>query len=364
MTSTGVYRLHGLLLSPYSLKLRAVLRYRRLPHVWVQGGASMELARQMKAPVIPVLELPDGKLINDTTLVIDILEEREPSLRSVVPLDAADAFLAFLIEDFADEWLTKAMFAYRWARPRDQAVCSRWIAYDASREKGRERLEGFARDYRQRQTGRMDLVGCEPDNLPLIETSTNDLLDILERHCVNQFALFGGGVSRAEFALFGQLSQIASDPTSRDLMCAAYPYTQRWVAELDDLSGHDPAEEPSARSLAVSDILALIGSIYLPFLSANAEALEEGRPRMTMNARGLPFSQRPFAYQVKCLETLKLRFAALSRFDRARIEPLLAETGCLNWLVARSRQPGAAATADREVSASAIAQSSAGPSVR
>ena len=40
------------------------------------------------------------------------------------------AFLASLIEDFADEWLTKAMFHYRWAYDGDIQYASLWIADD------------------------------------------------------------------------------------------------------------------------------------------------------------------------------------------------------------------------------------------
>ena len=40
------------------------------------------------------------------------------------------AFLASLIEDFADEWLTKAMFSYRWAYDADIQYASLWIADD------------------------------------------------------------------------------------------------------------------------------------------------------------------------------------------------------------------------------------------
>ena len=43
---------------------------------------------------------------------------------------ACRAFLAHLIEDFADEWLTKAMFHYRWAYDADIQYASLWIADD------------------------------------------------------------------------------------------------------------------------------------------------------------------------------------------------------------------------------------------
>ncbi len=51
------YVLYGGNPSPYSRKLRAILRYRRLPHVWKAGTPETlpEIA-QVKPKLIPVLE--------------------------------------------------------------------------------------------------------------------------------------------------------------------------------------------------------------------------------------------------------------------------------------------------------------------
>ena len=54
----------------------------------------------------------------DSSPIIRRLEV-EHAGRSVIPADPAMAFLDELIEDYADEWLTKAMFHYRWAYQDD-----------------------------------------------------------------------------------------------------------------------------------------------------------------------------------------------------------------------------------------------------
>jgi len=91
------YRLYAHIGSPYSMKMRAVLRYRRIPHVVM--GRTAEWAKafgKVRVPVMPVLEYPDGTFRNDSTPLILDLEQRHAE-RSVVPEREADAFLAALL---------------------------------------------------------------------------------------------------------------------------------------------------------------------------------------------------------------------------------------------------------------------------
>ncbi len=331
-----MYRLHGALGSPYSMKIRAVLRARRIPHVWVHGGASHGHAvAQVKAPVIPVLEYPDGRFANDSTPLIYDLEARHPD-RSIVPPDAGHAFLAHLIEDFADEWLTKAMFGYRWLQPVDQLQMSQWLAFDAFKGGGTARIDQFATAFRDRQVGRMALVGCTAENFPLIEQSTRHVLAALESHLVNEHWLFGSRPSLAEFGLFGQLSQLGVDPTAQVMMRADFPTVYRWLLHVDDASGIEGDWQAADAPLApvVTTLLAEIGRVYGPFLLANAAALAAGDTMFRMEVDGLPYEQGVFKYQAKCLDDLRARHAALDETARARIDPLLDAAGCLGFLKA------------------------------
>ena len=321
------YTLYGALGSPYSQKMRAVLRYRRLAHIWVDEGARRQAAlAQVKAPVIPVLKYPDGHFANDSTALIHDLEARHAD-RSVVPPDPAQAFVAHLIEDFADEWLTKAMFGWRWLAEADQIQMSRWLAFDTLKGGGRERSQGFAEQFRARQVGRMAIVGCTPENFPLIEKSTRAVLAVLEDFVVERHALFGTRPSLAEFALFGQLSQLATDPTPQAMMRADYPYTYRWLAHVDDMSGVEGTWEDGF-SAPVRELVRIAASVYAPFLAANAAAADAQAPTFRMEAMGLPYEQGTFRYQVKCLAALRARYAALSATSRSAVEPVLGNS----WL--------------------------------
>lgn len=318
------YRLYGALGSPYSMKMRSVLRYRRLPHLWIDGAPARAALAEVRAPVIPVLQYPDGHYDNDSTPLIYDLEARHAD-RSVVPDDPAQAFLAHLIEDFADEWLTKAMFGYRWLDEVDQVQMSRWLAFDNLKGGGLTTSQGFAQQFRARQVGRMALVGCTAENFPLIEASTRAVLAALEAHVVERHCLFGTRPSLAEFGLFGQLSQLGTDPTPQAMMRADYPYTYRWLAHVDDMSGAEGEWEPGLAPV-VAELVRIAGAVYVPFLRANAAAVEAGADRFRMEAMGLPYEQGTFKYQVKCLRELQARYAALDAMVRAAVEPVLGES--------------------------------------
>lgn len=321
-----MYTLYGALGSPYSLKLRAVLRYRRLVHIWQDGAATREALAEVRAPVIPVLRYPDGHYDNDSTPVIYELEARHAQ-RRIVPDDPAQAFIAHLIEDFADEWLTKAMFGYRWLAEVDQVQMSRWLAFDNLKGGGLDKSQAFAEAFRARQVSRMALVGCTAENFPLIEASTRAVLAALEAHVTQRHCLFGTRPSMAEFGLFGQLSQLGTDPTPQAMMRADYPYAYRWLAHVDDMSGVEGEWEPGFAPV-VRELVRIAGEVYVPFLRANEAAAEAGAESFRMEALGLPYDQGTFKYQIKCLRELRARYGALDGSARAMADEVLGP----DWL--------------------------------
>ena len=322
-----MYKLHGALASPYSMKMRAVLRYRRIPHVWSQGPATRAAQAHVKAPVIPVLEYPEGHFVNDSTPLIHDLEARHLE-RSIVPEDPAQAFIAQLIEDFADEWLTKAMFGYRWLEAVDQDQMSHWLAFDLFQGGGLAQIESFANAFRERQVGRMALVGCTRENFPLIEASTRRVLAALEAHVTTRHWLFGTRPSLAEFGIYGQLSQLGVDPTAQAMMRRDYPYAYRWLAHVDDASGVEGDWAPGWAPV-VEALVSEAGRIYVPFLLANEAAVAAGQSSFRITVDGLPYEQGTFGYQVKCLGALRRSYTDLPPAAREEVDALLTRCDCL-----------------------------------
>jgi glutathione S-transferase len=328
------YTIHGGLGSPYSMKMRAIFRYRRIPYIWKQiDMADRAIFANVKAPVIPIIQFPDGSWHNDSTPMIYTLEKLHAE-RSIVPSDAAQHFLAYLLEDMADEWGTKAMFHYRWYRERDQKQMSEWLAFDRLAGQGVDTIEKSAQVFRARQVGRMALVGCTPENAPIIEESANRIMALLEAHVTEEKYLFGSRPSLADFGWLGQLSQLAVDPTPDDLMRETAPYLFRWLMNLDDASGIDGEWRDPAAPLpnAVRGLLEVAGDTYFPFLLANAAAFEKKEETFSLTLHGRTYTQGSFRYQQRCLWDLRERYKALDGAAKAQLDPLLKDTGCLEPL--------------------------------
>ncbi len=331
------YRVIGALGSPYSMKLRAIMRYRRLPFDWVHRSPAIgnELANRLKVQLVPILHIPgeDDYLIDSTPIAYEL--ERRHAERSILPDDPGLAFLAHLIEDMADEWITKAMFLYRWEKPVDQEYSARWIIADARPDLDGQAFEDAVQAILDRQVGRMALVGCTAENAPAIKSSYWRVLEALTPYVRIHRYLFGSRPSLADFGVFGQLKTLATDTSPMLEMREKVPMVEHWLRQVDDLSGvegewiKDVADLPEA-TLA---LLRLVGEFYLPFLHANAKAAADGAERFETTLAGMPYAQAPFGYQVKCLGWLREELAGLDEAARQRIRPVLEDTGCWALLV-------------------------------
>jgi len=306
------YVLYGVEASPYTVKLRAALRYRRLPYRWVCRFVQMHAPlAHLRPQLTPALEFPDGEVRTDSTPLLEELERRHGADRSLLPARPRDRFLAWLIEDMADEWLTKCLFHYRFGAPEDAAFAALWVMDDAQGGLDAGALAAAVPAFRERQAGRMALVGCTPEAAPLLEASYLRVLDALETTAANGRFLFGARPSVADLGLFGQLKTLGTDPTPMALMRARAPRTDAWVRRADDLSGIEGDwGEPAP---AVAALLEMAREIYWPFLKANAVG------DVDIVLAGHRFRQPHFRYQAKCHDRLTKLYAALAPADREEI---------------------------------------------
>jgi glutathione S-transferase len=323
--------------SPYSLKMRAVLRYRHIPFRWVLRDSKWDDLPDPPVRLIPMIVYPNddgshGEVTIDSSPQIMRLE-REYDGRSVVPTDPALAFIDSLIEDYADEWLTKAMYHYRWAYDADIDKAGKLLPLSGDLQMTSDVAQRSYDFITTRQIGRRELVGSTDITQPIIEASYERLLAVLSEVLSTQDFVLGDRPGRGDFGLFGQLSQLVKwDPTSAAIAARTAPKVINWVDRMDDLSWLPVDDEgwASADDLpsATHRLLGEIGRTYAPFMIANAGALMTDADEVIVEIDGETYRQAPFAYQGKCLQWLREEHAALSDADQTRVDAALAGTSC------------------------------------
>ncbi len=324
--------------SPYTLKMRAVLRYRHIPFRWVLRDSKWDDIPTPPVPIIPVIVYPNpdgshGEATVDSSPQIMRLED-EFEGRSVVPIDPALAFVDALIEDYGDEWVTKAMYHYRWAYDADIDKAGSLLPLSQDLQMSSDQHQQSSTYITSRQIGRRALVGSTEENRPIIEGSYQRLLDILTQLFSAGDFLLGDRPGRSDFGIFGQLTQLVNwDPTPMAIAATRAPKVINWVDRMDDLSWLPVDGETGWGPLdgltdATTRLLQEIGATYAPFMVANAQALVSGADEVVCEVEGGTYRQGPFKYQGKCLQWLREAYTDLADDDRARVDAVLAGTGC------------------------------------
>ena len=328
--------LNGLPGSPYTRKMVALLRYRHIPYRLVPSSVPLPGHTPPKPPLLPTFYLPDAdgvvQAVTDSTPLIRRFEA-EHAGRSVIPSDPALAFIDALLEDFGDEWLTKAMFHYRWTYAADIQDAGQILACWRARPQDDAALAHTAHAVSSRQIPRLRFVGSNPVTQPVIEAGYVRVLQALEAHLRQHRFLMGDRPGASDFAFYGQLTQLAGfDPTPTALARQHAPRVCAWTMLAEDLSGIDAADtgwlglQPLPATLRA--LLMEVGRLYAPLLLANARALAQGQTEMQAEVDGQPWVQQAFPYQAKCLAWLRRDHAALPAEARTRVDAALAGTGC------------------------------------
>jgi glutathione S-transferase len=191
--------------------------------------------------VVPVLETPDGRMIQDTSDIIDHLESREPQ-PPMIPETPVQRAVAWLIGAFGSEALLPAGMHYRWSY-RDQqedflrAEFGR-IVYSGPDRKARraagEQLMSYFNSF-------LPPLGVTPETIPTIEAAYLELLEALDEHFQHHPYVMGGHPSIADFGLMAPLfAHLARDPVPATLMKNVAPNVYRWTERMNTAGIGDP----------------------------------------------------------------------------------------------------------------------------
>lgn len=317
------WALWGVDLSPFALKVEALLRFADVPFRWLPAEGSPLEAHRFNGrrqrvvtgrleltwprmteldelPLVPFLFGPGGENLYDSSAIADWLDVRAPHPAAgwapLLPVDDPAARLAVrMVDEALDEVGLYLVHHNRWvvaARDNDAgdrlARQMRPLLGPASRLLGRR--------FAVRQVRRLPYLFsvADPstaafDDLPprlrppprdgfppthaLLEQLFSELLAAVEPVLAARPYLFGDRFCVADASLYGQLGMNRLDPSAWSWITRDAPATARWIERLaaGDFAGHR-AEASLAPDAALAPLFAWIARAFVPLMQQNHAA--------------------------------------------------------------------------------------------
>ncbi|GAB7544049.1 glutathione S-transferase family protein [Cupriavidus sp. 8B] len=232
-----VYMLYGAQISNYTAKVRSYLIFKGITfQEMVASNAVYDsfLVPRIGYRMMPVLWMPDGKMLQDSTDIIDELEARFPRV-SVYPSSPALHLANLLVEAYAHDWVRIPAMYYRWAfleTNYEYLKAEFGRMYEPMAQAGQQLVVGekgcaWARD-------RLPSLGVVPETAAEIERWTENLLRWLDAHFEDHDYLFGSRPSTSDFAFMGPLyAHFYRDLYSSALLQRNFPNVVCWVERMN-----------------------------------------------------------------------------------------------------------------------------------
>lgn len=232
------YQLIGTEVSLYSGKARAYLRYKGIP--FKERLATLRTYRKVILPrtgvhYIPVIISPDDIAVQDTTDIIDFLEERFPE-PSVYPETPRQRLAALLFEVYGDEWLLLPAMHYRWFYKRDNLYFilkefgGTWMPFPPGPLRFLAGVPGailFGGSVKR-------FIGVTKKNYKEVEEWYEEFLSHFNGHLKHHPFLFGSRPSIGDFGLMAPLyAHLYRDPYPGRLMRRIAPEACKWVERMN-----------------------------------------------------------------------------------------------------------------------------------
>lgn len=339
------YTLYAWPLSYYSGKARAYLRYKAIPHVEkpVRFWTMKTIKKKTGATVMPVVVTPEGEWLQDTSYIMDRLEQRFSSA-SVVPSTPKQRLAAFILEAWGDEfWLPSAMH-YRWSfhenfvklfQPEGghdlMPFAPRWIK-DRLIDRGARQMRSF-----------LPGLGVEKSQFGVIEAWTEETLDQLETHFSRLPYLLGTKPSYGDFGLIGALfAHLGRDPYPKRVLIEPRPHLKAWIARMQEppqpMGGEFLPDDEIPETL--NPIFKSIFHEFWPCLEQTQAELVRALPKLTpgrgfsrvMGEITFPmgktmFKRRAMPFSLWMAQRALDAYQALSKSEATAVDAWLATVG-------------------------------------
>lgn len=295
------YTLYGAETSPFSVKVRAALRYKGARFDWIprSRATEAEFRKLSEAPTVPLLVAPGRPASQDSTAMLAALEADRPE-PATVPEDPACAALALILEDYGDEWLNKAMFLERWSQSPDREAAALRLLTQMLGEPLPDDAAALQASIADSMAGRLDLVGAGPKNAKVLKASFQRFAELLNDHLKETLYIFGGRPSAADFSIGAQLRQMLDDPTPGEWLRDRAPFVVEWCELMDTPAANGefkPLDE--IRGTLVPILAKELARTYGVWAPANAAAAASGEGSVKVKIDRRNFEQPVQSYAAK-----------------------------------------------------------------
>lgn len=293
----GSYTLWGTPHSLYTGKIRSYLIKKGLPFRERMPSDARYLETVLPAirqKVVPVVQTPDGRFLQDTTSMIDDIEAHAPG-PAMIPESLILRFVAEVLDAYGAEFLLPTAMHYRWSYRREQESFLE-AEFGRSSYQGPDRTEQRNAGKRAMAyfSGFLPRLGVSSASIPAIETSYLELLEVLDRHLQAYPYLLGGRPSIADFGFMAPLyAHLGRDPYPANLMKLRAPNVFRWTermntpgiydAEFTGPSGFFPVD---AIPKTLEELLRLVFADVAPELGAQVTAFNAWVDGLGADRRG------------------------------------------------------------------------------
>lgn len=233
------YQLWGMPASLWTGKARSYLRKKQIPfteHAINQSKYMDEIIPAVGRFILPVLECPDGSLIQDSTDIIDYLDQHERSNSSVLLGSSVLDCIGHVFELFGGEGMLRPAMHYRWNFDDInldflRSEFSTSIGPVGSTDEEYDAVFDFS-------SGRMRKVtvswGVTPESIPLVEASFKEFLSLFSNHLRAHPYLLGSRPTVGDFGLIAPLfAHLGRDPAPALLIKQTAPRVSRWIERMN-----------------------------------------------------------------------------------------------------------------------------------
>ena len=352
------YRLFGAETSAYSTKMRSYLNYKAFAFDWVPRTqeSEAELKRVSRFATLPVLVAPSGFAVHDTTPLIEALEADSPE-PSATPADPALAFLACVLEEYADSWLAKAVFHYRWGRKKDQKIAAQRAIdeyFTQSPPEDRKASEDLAIET---MTGQLKLMQVDGELGDVVEKSFKKFIKLLDDHLRKHLFLFGERPSVADFAIAGQLIQMLKDPTPAKIIEKDGEFVAKWCEFMTAPTASGPFASLDDLRETLAPIFADdLAAFFLPWAAENLESSLAGAETFAVTFGKDTVTLVPLRSSARSFRELRRKFVGGQTLDV--LKAFTDAAGATVYLLRPQRQEQPVAPVAAEESSETAAEDS------